>query len=45
MQRNVKSENLGEEYMWCGFLMLIYHYVTFEQVYVTFCLHVIDNVS
>ena len=38
MQRNVKSENLGEKYMWCGFLMLIYHYVTFR-------LNVIDNIS
>lgn len=44
MQRNVKSENLGEKYMWCGFLMLMCYYVTFEQVYVTFRLHVIDNV-
>ncbi len=44
MQRNMKSGNLGEKYMWCGFLMLIYHYVTFEQVYVTFRLQVIDNV-
>lgn len=44
MQRNMKSGNLGEKYMWRGFLMLIYHYVTFEKVYVTFRLQVIDNV-
>ena len=44
MQRNMKSGNLGEKYMWRGFLMLIYHYVTFVKVYVTFCLLVIDDV-
>ena len=35
MQRNMKSGNLGEKYMWRGFLMLIYHYVTLEKVYET----------
>ena len=44
MRCNMKSENLGEKYLWRGFLMLICHHVTFEKVYVTFRLHVIDNV-
>ena len=44
MRCNMKSENLGEKYLWRGFLVLIYHHVTSEKVYVTFCIHVIDNV-
>lgn len=44
MRCNMKSGNLGEKYLWRGFLMLIYHHVTFEKVYVTFRSHVIDNV-
>ena len=44
MQRNMKSGNLGEKYLWRSFRVLICHHVTFEKVYVTFRLHVIDNV-
>ena len=44
MQRNLKSGNLGEKHLWRGFIVLICHHVTFEKVYVTFRLHVIDNV-
>ena len=45
MQRNMKSENHGEKHLWrVFFLMLICHHVTFEKVFVTFRLHIIDNV-
>lgn len=44
MQRNMKSGNHGEKHLWRGFFVLICHHVTFEKVYVTFRLHVIDNV-
>ena len=44
MQRNIESGNLGEKHLWRGFLVLICHHVTFEKVYVTFRLQVIDNV-
>lgn len=44
MRCKMKSGNLVEKHLWRGFLMLIYHHVTFEKVYVTFRIHVVDNV-
>ena len=40
----MESGDLSEKYLWRGFLVLVCHYVTFEKVYVAFCLLIVDKV-